>query len=109
MAIPVLPPVGGFGAPGEGPVSVIPPENRGAKAWAAIGGTPPPPASDIPEENRGAKARAATGDCIRQICWPKILPFVDPKCYCTSDVVVYTAAVIMMLIGVISMFTGGAR
>ncbi len=80
-----------------------------------------PPAADIPEENRGERSLAAVGECVKRICIPTAAGFAegirrgipgqkaDPSvsvqsCVCWSDVIVYSAAVLAVLVGAWSMY-----
>lgn len=89
------------------PAADIPEENRGEAARRAVARS----GMDIPPENRGEKARGAyEGGCVRRICLPDIpglLPGVEerpPRCVCWSDIIVYSGATLMVLLGAVSMF-----
>ena len=110
MGIPVLPyndpPHPRFAPPDQPfvlpPAAGIPPENRGQKAQDAAGFYQPPagsPVTAIPEGERGAQSYQAPQECSRRIALPMGLAPV-----CWSDVVVYSAAVGMIVLGALSVF-----
>ena len=108
--LPYIPPAHPLFQPPDAPFSLppaanIPEENRGEKAQGAAGFFQPPaggPVSIIPEGNRGEKAAQETGVCVRRLCLPKAtLTGLQPSdtCVCWSDIIVYAAAILMVLFG----------